>query len=412
MSRREKFKAIGAMTGRGGAILSSTALGGMFGSAGSVAVYIAVTEGLSVVTTTAIGAFFTGPPGWVAWLALALGTTIGIVAGYRVGDTEEEYIGIGEKLGGLAGEGAAVSLDFILGDDLRQQRELEERAAQAQQELVVVRHQTEASRQETQQALTETQQTQAQVEQLKRELAEKAKMVTRYKEFFESKGDQTKVEQDKSKVLQKKVELLEDINKTNSEMILQLMASNSKTSAELAEAEKVVAVTRSTMKKIDELVLCPLGVDVMVTPITPGDGNCYEEKELKRFCNHELEKGKIFMPLELLKSLRESGKSLPKGGEEKYICSPVNTKPFLPLYLWTKDHNMQSLIDQYRKNKEQNEQEEKPTKPTPSSGAIPLTPTQEESSLAGQRFRVVGSTSSTFSTGSVQESSVEVNSPS
>lgn len=112
MSKRENYKTMGSHVGEYLGIFSSTIAGGITGGVGSAASYIAATKGLSAITTTTIGSFFTGPPGWLAWLALASGTAAGLCAGFKLGSLEEKYIGMGKK-GGSVVEATAMVIPVI-----------------------------------------------------------------------------------------------------------------------------------------------------------------------------------------------------------------------------------------------------------------------------------------------------------
>lgn len=113
MSREERYKFLSSTIGKSVTIASSAVAVSVAGSIGSAAAYIAVTEGLSAVTTAAIGAFFIGSPGWLAWLALALGTAAGFHAGFKLGSLEEKYIGIGKNGGSIVGETIATVMQEI-----------------------------------------------------------------------------------------------------------------------------------------------------------------------------------------------------------------------------------------------------------------------------------------------------------
>jgi hypothetical protein len=380
MRKRQQFKEVGSSIGESVAIGAFTTGGGGIGAVGGAAVYIMVAGGSAALTSTAIGAFFSGPPGWIAWLTLALGTAVGAAAGYGVGQLEEEYIGVGQYVGGKVGHGVAAITDYFRGDDERAFIELEERVR------------THQARADAKQAEAETKE--GENAQLKRELEEAKRLI---RQLNQSKENESKSEQKVDTALHKQNALLRNIHDSDVEIIQQFTQKIKKLAEEKVllthEKDIVVAVHQQHMAALDDLVRCPISLRIMQTPITPGDGHSYEDKELRKYCNEEAtKKGKIFMPDELYKKFKSSGKeSLEEKEEAKYICSPLTRTPLLPQDLWRRDINMQNLIDQYRQSKKKlktsNHEKEEKYENTNSQ----TTTTETVSNiLVGQQFRAIG----------------------
>lgn len=401
MRKRQNYKIAGATVGQKIAIIGLTMVGAKLGAVGGPAAYITATGGASPITSSNIGAFFTGSPGWVFWLTLALGTAIGAAVGYKLGYLEEDHIGMGGYAGGKVGYNAAALIDYIRGDDEREFVKLQKNYQNAQQLAA-------------DSARREDERVQARTAQIQREIEEKTKLLAKLIESTESKIE---AEQKRDDSLRKQNIALHQLSDQNREIIKQFSQKIEKLAEESKQKDLTITLHKNHMDALDDIVRCPIGCTIMKTPITPGDGRCYEAKELQKFCDTEAEKGKIFMPYELYKEFRNSSKqSLEEKEEAKYICSPITRIPLLPPKEWTKDINVQQLIDQYRqyktKQKTGNKEEKyRVSNPSPSAETVPSMPRQDHI-LVGQSFRAIGGSVATSApSGQVeQQPSVDTNS--
>lgn len=421
MSRREKFKKRGASIGRNTVIAGSTGVGIPIGGVGSAVAYIAATEGLAAVTATAVGAFFTGPPGWIAWLALVLSVAAGAKAGYELGRLEEDNTGLGARVGSFTGDGIGAFMDFIGGDDERQLRDAQERAeqaeaeaqrsaqaeAQAQEVISLFRRDTGIAQQQTREAETE-------IKKLQIELEEKNRLI---RKLSENKEIKIETEQKRDISLIEKTKTLEKLRVADAELIKKFSQRMEELSEEVNQKNLTIAVYKNQMHELKKLITCPITLAIMKSPVTPGDGHCYEAVALQEHCDNQAEKyGKIFMPNELYRKFRSSGKqSLEQKEEAKYICSPMTRTPLPPPEQWARSINIKNLADQYRQTKAeltvtaQSHKEEKYKDTELTMSTTETVPRKDH--IVGQQFRAIGNSTASSSSlpSGQQQDSIQIN---